>query len=111
MTNYNRVTVDYEKLAFLRKNTTLDPISVIKINRLRNKMEKFRMWYYKLEGDLLDIDYSITDEFEYTLRLKAWERKCIPIWNEVKTDIGLFEFSEAVMEENMYKEKTKKIKK
>lgn len=109
----NKKEYNSEKINFLRKNAKLDIISLIKLEMYKEELEKLRMWYYNLEGELLDGNFQEIKNYEYLLRLKIWERKCIPLWNQVKKeskmDIDLFEFAQAVMEENINTKK--KIKK
>ena len=68
-----------EELIFLRKNAKLDIISLIKLEMYKEELEKLRMWYYNLEGELSDGNFQEIKDYEYLLRLKIWERKCIPL--------------------------------
>ena len=99
--------INYNELEFLRKNTMLGPVALLKIQNLRNNAKEFRNWYYKIEGELLAVDYSEAEALEYRLRLKAWENKIMPVWQKYGQGWGLTEFAEMVMEQQMEKPRTK----
>ena len=109
MTKENK-NYDEDALEFLRKNTTLDPISLIKLNSLKKQIAKSRIWYYKLEGEWIDYDSDTVDECEYVLRLHAWKYKCAPLWKLSGKEIGLQEFSDIVLEQHLknYKKQKKR---
>ncbi len=107
MKENNNKEINYTKLAFLRKNTILGPIALLKIQSMKNDTEEFRKWYYQMEGEILSSDYTIADELEYKLRLKVWEGKVAPVWQKHGQEFGLTEFAEMVMDQQMEKSKNK----
>ena len=107
--NYNNELINYEELKFLRANTVLSPIAILRINKLKEKIETFRKWYFKVEGELVDSDYTIADKLEYNLRFKIWQTKCASLWKQIPSDIGLYEYAKAAMQDGIIQNK-KKIK-
>ncbi len=108
MKEYKAKEFNQETLEFLKKNTILGPISLVKISKLKNEIDKAREWYQKLEGETIDTNYSLADELEYELRFKAWMLQCSEIWKQLPDNIGLLEFSELALEYNVSKNKSKK---
>jgi len=93
---------DFErKLDFLRKNTILGPFAILKIDKLRKESEEFRKWYLKMEGELIDIDYSMADNLEYDLRFRVWENGLARDWMKYGDGLGLSEFADLIMVQNM----------
>lgn len=105
--NYNNESINYDELKFLRTNTVLSPIAILRINKLKEKIETFREWYFKVEGELVDSDYTIADKLEYDLRFKIWQTKCAPLWKQISSNIGLYEYAKAAMQEGVIKNKRK----
>ena len=103
MNNFNFDTRNYkpEELEFLRGNTILGPISVLKIQIEKGRCEKIRDLYHKAEGELLEVDYSSANELEYELRMRAWENSWAREWNKNPDGLGLAEFAQMIMEEKM----------
>ena len=102
---YNKNT----ELEFLRRNTTLGPIALIKIGKMKQAIDKSRQWYLQMEGELIESDYTLADELEYDLRFQEWIRKCAPLWRQCADNTDLFAFSKMVMYQQI--EKVIKIKK
>lgn len=100
-------TKDFNKEAFefLKANTTLGPISLLKINKMKRELDKARDWYLKMEGELLASDYSLADELEYELRMRAWENKVASMWKKNPDGLSLFEFAEMIIEQNIENQK------
>ena len=98
---YDSNEFNYEELEFLRQNTKLGPISLLKIQNIKNQSEKYRKWYLKNERELLESDYSMADELEYELRTKAWENSLSRIWKNNPDGQDLSEFAKMVMEQKM----------
>ena len=106
--NYTEAT-----LKFLRKHTLLSPISLIKIERLKEIAEKFHNWYLLNEREELGIDYSAADKLEFKLRFNEWQKGCVDAWEKYGKNMSLGEFSRrtlesTIMEEEKKKKKTKK---
>ena len=105
---YDTKRIDSNELSFLRANTTLGPVAKIKITQLQAAAEKMRKLYLKAEGELLESDYSIADEFEYEARLRVWENKCAALWKKSGDGLGLSEFAQLMMEQQMNEVRTPK---
>lgn len=103
--------INYDELAALRANTMLDPISIIRIEKIKEEYEKIRNWYYKVEGELIESDYTEANKLEYALRFKIWESKCAPIWKKHPDGLGLSEYAKMALEQCVEKEKKNKTKK
>ena len=101
MNNNDTLRFNKETLEFLRANTTLGPIALLKIIKLKREIDKAREWYFKLEGELLEADYTAADELEYELRLRVWENICAQTWKQIPDDIGLYDYSIAALEHGM----------
>ena len=80
LTQVNSNSVNLDVLDFLRKNTVISPISLLKYKREQLIAKSKQKEYYKAEGERLEIDFSKADEVEYNLRLKAWEKSCYNDW-------------------------------
>ena len=103
-----------EELIFLRSNTVLGPISLLKLEKLREEIIKARELFYKLEGCLIDFDYSSLEQLEYELRFEAWKNRCMNLWLINPDGLSLSEFAEIAMEQQMAREKMfqkKKVRK
>lgn len=100
---YDTKQLNKDELEFLRANTFLGPIAMLKIAKVKAEIEKSRKWYLKMEGELLESDYTIADELEYELRQRAWENKLASLWKKHQDGLGLTEFAEMVMEQQMEK--------
>ena len=98
---YDTPEFNYEELEFLRQNTRLGPISMAKIQQIKSQIEKYRRWFLKNEGELLESDYTPADLLEYELRLKAWERFWEKEWKKNPDGLGLSEFSRMILEQKM----------
>ena len=95
----------YEKLSFLRSFTNLGPISLYKIFKLRDEAVIMREWYKKVENEVMTIDYTEADKLEYALRYKALKKKLYGTWLDIGDGLGLEEFSQMVIEQNLVKRK------
>jgi len=106
MNNFNFDTRNFkpEELEFLRKNTILGPIAVLKIQIEKGRCEKIRELYHKAEGELLEVDYTPAYELEYELRMRAWENSWAREWNKNPDGLGLSEFAQMAMESSMKEE-------
>lgn len=94
-----------ERFKFLKANTHLGPISLYKLSCYANDMEKLRIDFYKVEGDLLDYDIGAVKRYEYGLRFSIWKYKCMDQWLINPDGLGLIEFAERAMEQQMAREK------
>lgn len=101
MNEYDNKAVDYNELEFLRANTMLGPAAALKITKMKAESEQLRKAYFKAEGELLESDYSLADEFEYEMRLRAWENKCASMWKKYGDGLGLSEFAKEAMQQRM----------
>ena len=106
----NNITFD-ERLKFLRSNTLLGPISLIKLSKFKTEIEKARAMYYKLEGDLVDYDFASIEEYEYELRFETWKHKCIEYWMTNRDGLSLSDFSERSMDRQIAIERMHKRRK
>ena len=98
---YDTTEFNSEELEFLRQNTRLGPISMAKIQQIKSQIEKYRRWFLKNEGELLESDYAPADLLEYELRLRAWERFWEKEWQKNPDGLGLSEFSRMILEQKM----------
>ncbi len=98
---YDTKELDRDKLEFLRKTTFLGPIAMFRIARAKKQADKFREWYREREGELLEADYSIADELEYEIRFNAYQNSMAKLWSQYGDGLGLQEFAEMTMEQNM----------
>ncbi len=94
-----------EKFAFLKANTHLGLISLYKLSNFKCDMEKLRMDFYASEGDLIDYDNNAVKKFEYELRFSVWKNKCMDQWLINPDGLGLTEFAEIAMEQQIAREK------
>ncbi len=104
---YDTKEFNKDELLFLRSNTILGPIAKLKIMKISDDIEKFRNWYLKLEGELIDYDYSVALQFEYELRLRVWQNKCSGLWKKYGDGTSLEDFSFVIMRQNMAKNASK----
>ncbi len=98
---YDTPKLNYEELEFLRQNTRLGPISMANIQQVKSQIEKYRKWFLKNEGELLESDYTPADLLEYELRLKAWEHFWEKEWKKDPDGLSLSEFSRMILEQKM----------
>ena len=94
-----------ERFEFLKSNTILGPIALFKLSKFKNNIDRARIMYYKIEGDLLDCDFASIEEYEYELRLEAWKNSCIELWMNHHDGLSLAEFAERVMDQQIEREK------
>lgn len=83
MQEFDTTSFSQEELTFLRGNTKLGPISLLKITNLKK------------------IDYSAADELEFELRLRSWENGLSRIWKQNPDGLSLSEFAEMVMKQQI----------
>ena len=95
---------DYEKLAFLRKNTRLGLIAYLKISKLKAEAVKLEEMCRREEKEYNGIDYSDAENLEFKLRMKTWKRSLIDAWVEIGDGLGLDEFSDMVLSQHLKKE-------
>ena len=107
MKEYDTKEINYQELEFLRKHTRLGPIAILKIQNAEHIAEKFRQWYFSVEGELLSKDTSQAEELEYELHLRAWENKIAPVWQKYGDGLGLTEFAEMAIEQQIEKSKNR----
>ncbi len=98
--------INYSELDFLRKNTKLGPNASLKIKKARIEAEKYRKWYYEIEHELLETDYSLADELEYELRWRAWEKGCFKFWKKYGDGLDLTEFAKSVLNDTMNEQRS-----
>ena len=94
-----------ERLEFLRKNTILGPIALCKLAKFKSDIQKGIQTYYNREGDWLDFDFSLLDEYEYDLRFAYWTYDCFDLWQIYNDGLSLDDFSIRVMDGQIGKEK------
>ena len=71
---------DFEFLLLLRENTILDPISYLKVRKLRKLAEDYQIVINSKEHCNLGVDYSKANELETELRYKIWYDKTRASW-------------------------------
>ncbi len=98
-------TFSEEEYQFLKENTVLGPIAALKLSNYKEDMQKCRIWYYHLEGELMDFDFAELREFECKLRFEAWKRKCSVLWHINTDELGLTEFAKRAMDNDIAKQK------
>ena len=85
------------------------PFSVLKSGRIdssnadavKSEIEKYRKWFFKNEGELLESDYTPADLLEYELRLRAWEHYFEKDWKKNPDGLGLSEYARMALEQQM----------
>lgn len=98
---YETNDLDYERLEFLRKNTMLGPIALLRIAKAKKDADRFRQWYKEKEGELLEADYTIADQLEYEMRFNAYQNSVGPLWSKHGDGLDLRDFTELVMDQAM----------
>ena len=74
MTNFYKL--QNERLEALRKLVKLNPVDYIRVSNARKQAERVRELtteYYPY--DSIDVDYSVANDLEYTLRLNTFIKK------------------------------------
>lgn len=100
--NVEQKSVDYNILNYLRENTSLSPIEVLKVKREQITAENNRKFYMKYEpSDLIEADYTVADQLEYNLRLKAFKHSVEKLWLEYGDGQDFDEFVITMIKENM----------
>ena len=102
-----------ERLYYLRELVVLNPIDKLRVLHARSLSEKYRNFYNMYNpNDIIETDYSVADDLEYTLRYKTFVKKLekdfISYLNLEKDGYGLEEHAESVL--NNYIESRKEIK-
>lgn len=85
---------DYEKLEYLRKNTTLNPIMSLKV--LKKKLEaEYCQKQYKKYNISANIDNYLekVNVYEYLCRMKLWQHKFINTYKIYGQKMSLAEYS------------------
>lgn len=96
---------DYKDLEFLRKNTIIGPLALIKISNLRSECEMATRLVNEKEHGLFGIDYTKADEFEYDIRFNAWQNRIMNIWINYGDGLDLEEFALDLIHQQQNKEK------
>ena len=84
---------DYKTLVFLRKNTTLDPISYFKVVKERNVAIKTQKIMNNTEHCDAGIDFTEADQLEAELRYQKWRLKVVGAWIDDYRSIDFEEFA------------------
>ena len=84
--------IDYNKLCYLRKNTIINPLDMLKIENMKIQAERDTAIINKVEHCHLGVDYSLADEFEYSVRFNNWMKKNIYYWVESGSKQNLLDF-------------------
>ena len=107
-------TLTVRELHFLRSNTILGPVALLKIDSTRVELGRIDKWYQKIEGVTLSGGYNLADDLEYNLRFEAWKNKCAEAWQKCDKNTDLASFSKAVMDKQiesaLAKKRTRKLK-
>ena len=103
-------TIDSSVLNYLRDNTKLNPIDLLKIKReevLARNNQKNYMTYNP--NDLIGIDYTAAEQLEYVLRLRAFEHSVKKLWLKHGDGQDLSEFAMNIINQNKndYSQKSK----
>ena len=101
MQEFDTTSFSQEELTFLRGNTKLGPISLLKINKAKKNAELYRKYILETEHELIEIDYSDADELEFELRLRSWENGLSRTWKQYPDGLSLSEFAEMVMKQQI----------
>ena len=85
---------DYEKLDYLRRNTTLKPVMSLKVlkKKLEAEYSKRQLIKYNL-SDNIDNYLEEANVFEYLCRMKTWEHQFTDTWQIYGNNMSLAEYS------------------
>ncbi len=97
--------MDYEYLAFLRKNTYLSIREKIKVQKLREDAIVYQCTMNRLENCMLGADFSKADNLEYQFRFKRFAEDLIPDWADHGDGLSLEAFAEKVIRDNKDKKR------
>lgn len=100
--------VEYKRLLFLRKNTTLDLVNYIKVKKLRREAEETQFLINKLENCQLGVDYSKADEYEFNKRFQIWMYDLYSLWKKHSEGLDLFDFAQIALDQNINMEEEEK---
>ncbi len=100
--------VEYKRLLFLRKNTTLDLVNYIKVKKLRREAEETQFLINKLENCQLGVDYSKADEYEYEKRFSIWMANLYTLWTKHGDGLDLFDYALIALDQNISIEEEEK---
>ena len=101
----------YDLLLILRENTTLDPISYLKVLREREKaMERRRLINEKEHCDIA-VDFTRSNQLEANLRFEIWKKKVSGYWLKYRSNVDFEEFALDYLLEQKPKKQKKLIKK
>ena len=100
-----------ERFAFLKTNIFWGPVSDYKLSCFKDDMEKLRMKFYEVEGDLLDYDNVAVKEFKYDILFSKWKYKCMDAWLINSEGLSLTDFAEQKMDKQIAREKMYNSKK
>ena len=107
-------TIAVRELQFLRTNTILGPLALLKVDSTRIELGKIDKWFQKIEGVTLSSGYNLADELEHDLRFKVWEGKCAQAWQKSDKRTDLSSFSKGIMDRQIEsvqaKKRTRKLK-
>ena len=106
---YDIKDVDYKVLEYLRKNTILGPIARLKIEKAKLDAEKIRKYYLEVEHELVELDTATADALEYTFRMNAMERKMTSLWTKYGDGLGLTEFTEDKIRQDLQDANVKRL--
>ncbi len=98
---------DYKVLEFLRKETVLGPIALIKIKNAKNIAEKVRNIYRIYEHANVGVDFSLANELEMNYRLRALQKKLYTDWEMYGEGLDIEEYTDRYIRNNMEKAKVK----
>jgi len=99
-----------KELRILREVVKLNPIDSLRVLRARKQAEYLRELYVKQNPtDIIEVDYSLADDLEYSLRFSALERsmendfkKYIALEND---GLGLCEYVQSYLDQKINENK------
>ena len=109
MKEYDVKDVNYDVLKFLRKNTIIGPIAVLKIDAALKQAAIVQKYYKDIEHANLGIDTSVADALEYSYRMNAFQNKLFKDWLNYGNGKDLEEYTYDVINYNINKNAEKTI--
>lgn len=101
MDEKNTIEIDNNILNYLRNNTKLSPIDLLKIHKEEVIAKNNRDYYMKENpNDLIEIDYTASVQLEYILRLKAFEHSVEKLWLQHGDGLDLSQFAMNIIIQN-----------
>lgn len=92
---------DYNDLEFLRQNTILGPISLIKLSYLKSRIEQATEMANDCLNSSFEIDYSKVEELEYEMRFKQWKDRIMLSYINYGEGMTLDSFASMLIHERL----------